>query len=148
LVSQRVQDISQDGAAEWRVQIEDGAAREVRGAGIGLDKVRATQIQGAGAVAGALDIRGLKFDADAASAAANGSQQDDVTEAGAEIDQRVVFGERGSADEIKDMASRSRLIRDHFGIQLDKLGRWLMKLEYAGEQFVEIVIAAANCGIG
>ena len=71
-----------------------------------------------------------------------------MTQAGAEIDQRVVFGERGSLEEIEDMASRSGLIRNHFGIQVDELGRWLLKLKDAAEQFVEIVIAGVICGIG
>ena len=123
LVSQRVEHGSEDGAGERRVQIEDCGAREIRRASVSLNEARVVEVQGTSRSAGTFDIRGLKFDAGAGSAAANGSQQGDMTQAGAEIDEGIVFGKRDSAEKIKDMARRGGLISDHFGIWLDESRR-------------------------
>jgi hypothetical protein len=113
-----------------------------------MDKAGVVEIQGASALASTFDMRRLKFNADASGAAANGSEQGDVTEAGAKIDEGILVGERGSADEIEDVASGSGLISDHFWSQLDERRRGRLKLEDSGEQIVEIVVGTAICEIG
>src|SRR4030095_8292777 len=90
-MSQRVQHILQDGADKRRIQIEYGTVRQVRSAGITLNKPYLVQVERLSALPGTIDIGRLKFDPSAVCAGANGSDQCDLAQSGTEIDQEVPF---------------------------------------------------------
>ena len=69
-------------------------------------------MQGFGGAAGGSDVSRLKLDADRARAGAGGDQQRNVTEARAEIDERIGSREPRCAEQREDMARGRGLIED------------------------------------
>lgn len=101
------------------------------------------EIQRLCALLGALDIVRFQLDADTAGLRANGDEQRNMAQSGAEIDQNIGCCERSEADETEDVARRGRLIRHYLGFSSSVSGERVFELKDFADQFIEIVIAHA-----
>ena len=83
----------------------------------------------------------IGLNSDGIDSSQDGDEKGHVPEARSDVDEDIGWGERGHGCQMKDVADGGGLVEDHLGVRnMTRFFRGL-KLQDAGDEFIEVVVA-------
>src|ERR1700744_2011766 len=122
------------------VEIEHCAVAKVGFAQVTAGEGSAIECECRRRVLGALDIRGLALDADAACGRAYRDEQRNMPQARAQVDQQVVLVQRTQLQQIENTPCRRWLVEYHVLFERGDFTPWFGQLQHAADQRVAVVV--------